>query len=366
MSRVIELYDTLHAMPELGFEEFKTAEFLANALKKAGYTVSTGVGGTGVIGVYDSGVAGPTLALRADIDALGHFIDGKLCALHSCGHDAHASMVLAAAEEIMAQKLISKGKLKILFQPAEEPGTGALAVIKAGAIDDVDMILGLHVRPLSEVPMGKSTPALYHGASNRLKAIFHGVAAHGARPHLGVNAIDAAVAAITAVNAIHLNPSDSYSIKATKMIADAGVTNAIPDEATVIWDVRSELNDTMDLLLERATSAISAGAATVSATAEISTYSYIPAAHYSKEAIEVLSKAIVDVYGKEGLAPEIKTVGGEDFHYYIKERPSIKAGYFGLGCDLTPGLHNPNMKFNKNAMEQGKEVLICATKRVLN
>ncbi|WP_333804971.1 amidohydrolase [Sulfurospirillum sp.] len=366
MSRVIELYDTLHAMPELGFEEVKTAEFLANALKKAGYSVTTGVGGTGVIGVYDSGVAGPTLALRADIDALGHFIDGKLCALHTCGHDAHTSMVLTAAEEIIAQKLISKGKLKILFQPAEEPGTGALAVINAGGIDDVDMILGLHLRPLSEVPMGKSTPALYHGASNRLKAIFRGVAAHGARPHLGVNAIDAAVAAITAVNAIHLNPSDSYSIKATKMIADAGVTNAIPDEATVIWDVRSELNDTMDLLLERAKSAISAGAATVGATAEISTYSYIPAAHYSKEAIEVLSKAIVDVYGEEGLAPEIKTVGGEDFHYYIKERPSIKAGYFGLGCDLTPGLHNPSMKFNKNAMEQGKEVLICATKRVLN
>ena len=83
MSRVIEIYDTLHAMPELGFEEHKTAAFLADALKKAGYVVTTGVGGTGVIGVYDSGVAGPTLALRADIDALGHFVDGKLCALHT-------------------------------------------------------------------------------------------------------------------------------------------------------------------------------------------------------------------------------------------------------------------------------------------
>ena len=367
MSRVINLYDYLHTIPELGFQEFKTSAFLAQELKKAGFTVHTNIGGTtGLTGLYDSGVTGPTMALRADIDALGHMIDAKLCAMHTCGHDAHASMVLTAAEELIKTGAIKKGKLKIIFQPAEELGTGAITMVKGGAIEDVDMILGLHLRPLEEATMGKATPALYHSASQRLKAVFHGVSAHGARPHLGVNAIDAAVAAITAVNALHLNPTETYSIKATRMNADSGVTNAIPNEATVIWDVRSALNTTMDLLLEKAKDAIIAGASTVGATVDVSNYDAIPAAEYSDEAIELLSEAIVKVFGEEGLCPPIHTAGGEDFHYYIKEKPSIKAGYFGIGCDLTPGLHHPAMKFNKEALELGKNVLIYAAKKALS
>jgi amidohydrolase len=274
-------------------------------------------------------------------------------------------MVLTAAEQLVQSKLIKKGKLKIIFQPAEEIGTGALAMIKGGAIEDVDMILGVHLRPIEELKMGQATPALYHCASQRLKGVFHGVQAHAARPHLGVNAINAAVEAITAVNAIHLNPNDAYSIKATQFISDSGVTNAIPAEATVIWDVRSEQNSTMIKLLEKAKTAITAGAATVGATVDASNYNGIPAAEYSDEAIELLSEAITAVYGPGGLHEPIKTVGGEDFHYYIKEKPSIKAGYFGLGCDLTPGLHSPEMRFNKAALEKGKDVLIYAVKKAL-
>ena len=303
--------------------------------------------------------------MRADIDALGHIVDGKLCAMHTCGHDAHSAMVLIAAEELIKTGSVQKGKLKIIFQPAEELGTGALAMIKAGAIEDVDMILGVHLRPMEEVTMGQSTPALYHAASERLKGVFHGVPAHGARPHLGVNVIDAAAAAVTAINAIHLNPNESYSIKATRFICDSGVTNAIPSEATVIWDVRSEFNSTMVKLIEKAKAAIEAGAATVGATVEVTHYQGIPAAEYSGEIIDLLSEAITDVYGPAGLHEPVKTAGGEDFHFYIKEKPSIKAGYFGLGCDLTPGIHHPDMKFNKNALEKGKEVLLYAVRKIL-
>jgi len=367
MSRVNELYDFLHTIPELGFEEHKTAAFLSSELKKCGLTVTENIGGTtGVVGVYDSGIKGPTVVLRADIDALGHLINGKLYAMHTCGHDAHSAMVLTATEELIKTGSVKKGKLKILFQPAEELGTGALAMIKSGVIDDVDMILGVHLRPIEEVAMGKATPALYHAASQRLKGVFQGVPAHGARPHLGVNAIDAAVAAINAVNAIHLNPNESYSIKATQFISDSGVTNAIPAEATVIWDVRSELNSTMDTLLEKAKISIIAGAATVGATVDVTNYNSIPAAEYSKEMIDVLSEAILAEYGSEGLCKPIKTAGGEDFHFYIKKKPSIKAGYFGLGCNLTPGLHHPNMNFDKSALEKGKNVLIYAVQKVLS
>lgn len=367
MSRVIGLYDLLHSIPELGFQEHKTAAFLADELRKAGFTVQTNVGETtGVVGVYESNTDGPTLALRADMDALGHMVDGKLCAMHTCGHDAHSAMVLAAAEELINGGFIKRGKLKIIFQPAEELGTGALAMIKGGAIDDVDMILGLHLRPKEETALHEATPALYSAASQRLKAVFHGTPAHGARPHLGINAIDAAAAAISAVNAIHLNPNESYSIKATRFLCDSGVTNAIPAEASVIWDVRSERNGTMDTLIEKAKTAIAAGAATVGATADIANYESIPAAEYTDDMISLLSEAITAVFGSAGLREPMKTAGGEDFHFFIKEKPSIKAGYFGLGCDLTPGIHHPDMQFNKSALEQGKAVLVYAAKKILN
>ena len=98
-ARVEELYATLHAMPELGLKEVRTAAFLAEQLRTAGYAVETGVGGTGVVGVLRGEQPGPVLALRADMDALKHLIDGKECAIHSCGHDAHSAMVLCVAEQ---------------------------------------------------------------------------------------------------------------------------------------------------------------------------------------------------------------------------------------------------------------------------
>ncbi len=131
------------------------------------------------------------------------------------------------------------------------------------------------------------------------------------------------------------------------------------------WDVRSELNPTMVKLLEKAKVAIEAGAATVGATVDVTHYQGIPAAEYSSEMVELLSEAITAVYGPAGLHAPVKTAGGEDFHFFIKEKPSLKAGYFGLGCDLTPGIHHPAMKFNKNALETGKDVLVYAAKKLL-
>ncbi|MDU2065107.1 MAG: amidohydrolase [Sporomusaceae bacterium] len=366
MENVIKLYDSLHTMPELGFQEYKTAAFLADKLKQAGFVVTEGVNHTtGLVGEYDSGVPGPTLALRADMDALGHKINGVLCAIHSCGHDAHCAMVLAAAQELIQTNSIQQGKLKILFQPAEELGTGALAMIEGGAIDDVDMILGLHLRQIEDLTIKQSVPALYHAASERLEAIFHGVPAHGSRPHLGVNALDAAAAAIMAVNAIHMNPVESYSIKATRLNCDSGVTNAIPSEATVTWDVRSERNGTMQALLEKAKQAIHAAAATVGATASVTNYNGIPAAEYTDDMVALLAEAITAVYGPSGLHEPLKTTGGEDFHFYIKKKPSLKAGYFALGCDLTPGIHHPDMTFKKEALPTGQAILVYAARKLL-
>ena len=366
LSNVLKHYENLHAIPEIGFEEVKTSAYLAERLEEAGFKVTRNVGGaTGVIGIYESGEPGPTLALRADMDALGHVIDGVRCARHTCGHDAHSSMVLSAAEETIKNRAVKKGRLKILFQPAEELGAGALSMIKGGAIDDVDMILGLHIRPEEECSKGHAIPAMLYSASITLAATISGKPAHGARPHLGINVINAAAAAINAVNAIHLNPNLSYSAKATRFLCDSGVTNAIPAEAQVFWDMRAAKNDTMDILKEKVAAAVTAGVATVGASVKLDFIKGIPAAELDDEMTALLAASITEVMGEGALLEPFSTAGGEDFFYYPRHKPSIKAGFFGLGVNAAPGLHHPDMHFDTDALETGVDVLQDVVKKVL-
>ena len=363
-ARVEELYATLHGMPELGLKEVRTAAFLADHLRNAGYAVQTGVAGTGVIGVLRGDKPGPVLALRADMDALKHLIDGKECAIHSCGHDAHSAMVLCVAEQAAKRKLAS-GILKILFQPAEEILLGALGLIDAGAIADVDAMVGIHLRPEQEAKRGQATPALYHGSSGSIEATIEGVAAHGGRPHLGVNAIDAAAAVVNAINAIHMNPVVPYSIKVTKLLSGGAAKNLIPDRAEMMMDVRAQENGLMQELLKKAEAAIGNAAASAGAKAVTRIKLGAPAAEYTEEMVELAREAIVAVLGKTGLLPPVITPGAEDFHFYIKRKPTLKAAYIGLGCDLTPGLHHPQMKFDVGSLIQGVEILLHIVHKVL-
>ena len=158
---VHQVYDYLHTIPEKGFEEFKTSAFVLEELKKIGFEdIKTGVAGTGIIVTIDSGKEGPVLGLRADMDALEFIIDGKKTMIHACGHDGHTSMLLAAAREIHDRDLVKKGKLKIIFQPGEERLYGALRMIDSGLLDDVEEIVGMHLRPKQDCRLGKAIPAM--------------------------------------------------------------------------------------------------------------------------------------------------------------------------------------------------------------
>ena len=363
-TRILATYDALHAMPEVGFAEHRTSAWLADQIKSAGFSVTTGVGGTGIVATLQGKEPGPTVALRADMDALAHIVNGEEVCVHSCGHDAHSSMVLTAAQEL-AKTGIKRGALKILFQPAEEKLFGATRMIEDGAIDDVDIILGIHLRPIQEAKTGQATPALYHGSSYIMEATITGQTAHGARPHLGINAIDAAAAAVNAVNAIHINPVIPSTCKVTKLIAGGATLNQIPDKAVMALDCRAQQNDAMKILLEKAEKAIKAGAATVGATAETVVTGGVPGAEYDPEIIDLAREAIRAILGEQGLVDPIVTPGGEDFHNFVKAKPSLKAGYIGLGCNLTPGLHDPTMKFDHSAMIKGADILAYMVGKLL-
>jgi amidohydrolase len=363
--RIQTTYDVLHAMPEVAFAEHRTSAWLAEKIKAAGFIVMTGVGGTGIVATLKGKDPGPTVALRADMDALAYTVNGKEVCVHSCGHDAHSSMVLTTAEEL-AKAGIRRGTLKILFQPAEETVLGALKMIEAGSLDDVDVVIGIHLRPIQEAKTGQATPALYHGSSYIMEATINGRTAHGARPHLGINAIDAAAAAVNAVNAIHLNPVVPWTCKVTKLHAGGAALNVIPDKAEMALDLRTQQNAAMDALLDKAEKAIKAGAATVGASAETTVKGGVPGAEYHPEIIELARDAIRAVLGEQGLLDPIVTPGGEDFHNFVKARPTVKAGYVGLGCNLSPGLHDPTMKFDRSAMIHGANILLHMTRKLLS
>ena len=323
-NKVLETYQILHAMPEVGFQEFKTAAFLAEELKKAGFSVETGLGGTGVVGILDSGKPGPVVALRADMDALVHTVDGAEKCVHSCGHDAHSAIVLTAAQILKAIG-IPKGKLKILFQPAEEKLTGALSFIEAGALNDVDCIFGLHLRPIQEARTGQATPALCHGSSYIVEATIEGVPAHGARPHLGVNAIDAAAAVVNAVNAIRINPVVPCTVKTTKLQAGGATLNAIPDLAEMAFDLRAQQNDVMDELLAKVAKAVENAASSVGAKGTAKIKGGVPAAEYNQEMVAIARDAIHSVLGPAGVLDPIVSPGGEDFHFFVKKYPTLQS-----------------------------------------
>lgn len=350
-------YKCLHNIPEPAFQEVKTAKFLAAELEKFGYAVQTGVGGTGVVGVLDSGVSGANIGIRADMDCLVHQINGVATPIHSCGHDAHCAMVLTVAAEL-AKQGVKTGKLKIIFQPAEETLLGAEAVYRTGAIDDLDYLLGLHLRTKAQAPMGKATAAIYFGASSIIEASIHGKTAHGARPHQGINAIDAVGAIIYAINAIHLDPLEGWSVKTTRVVAGGASANAICANAEMAFDLRAQKNADMEKLSAKVIEAVHNGAQLLGASAKTRIVSGVPGAVYHPPLVELAERAIVAELGADNLMPPEVTSGGEDFHIYVQRKPALKTAYIGIGCDLEPGLHDPEMSFNQQALLNGVKILM--------
>jgi amidohydrolase len=305
------------------------------------------------------------VGLRADMDALCHEAEGQMKAIHSCGHDANCTMVLSAAEAVAACGGPRRGALKVLFQPAEETLDGAKAMIKTGELDDLNYLLGIHLRPREELPFGKAATSIRHGASEIMLARFKGRPAHGARPHQGINAVEAASLAVIAVSGIKLDPLVPHSAKPTMIRGGGAALNIIPDSAEIAIDLRAQTNALMEELKARVAGAVSAAASVHGAQVETTGKGGVPAAEDDPEVIELAGEAIRDVLGKEGVSGPLMTAGGEDFHHYARAINGLKTTVVGIGADLTAGLHQPLMTFNPDALLVGATVLTLMVKRLL-
>lgn len=363
---VIALWKDLHQIPELGLQEFKTSAYVAAKLKELGYydVEEHFAGTTGVVAYARSGNPGPTVMLRADMDALPFKNDdGSVSAVHACGHDSHTAMLLTVASNMVGK--VKRGTLKLVFQPAEETLEGALALVKGGIVDDVDEAYAMHIRAPSDVPYGCLCSSIRHTASSFIRIDVKGKSSHGARPNLGASAVEAAVAIAQAVANIKLNPLKGWSCKVTRIHSEAAAINIIPDTGVLWIDARTETNDMMDELMVKLERAAKGAAESVGATATVSVPKEpIPAPTYSAEAGQEAADLIVELFGKDHLVPPCEG-GGEDFHHYSKAKPTLKNTYIGLGADVKPGVHIRSMTFNPEALPVGvKFMTALALKKV--
>ena len=362
--RLNQVWQKLHTIPEPAFQEIKTAAYLSDALRKAGYQVADKVAVTGVVGILDSGKPGPVAALRTDMDCLlFKQPDGSILGIHACGHDAHMAMVLVAAERL-AEVGIPCGKVKVICQPAEEIGKGALAMMAAGVLDDVDYLFGQHVMPSALARSGEIIPCVQWTACTLISAVLTGKAAHASQPHLGVSALEAGTAVVNAINALHTEPLLGGSVKTT-MFQSGTTVNIIPAKAELGFDLRSTSNQEMEQLRAKVTAVVQAVAAAYGVQVETKIEGTCPASEYDQELVELARTAIREEVGEKGLLPVKATTVGEDFNFYPLRLPRLKTAFLGLGCDLEPGLHDPQMHFKHEDMVHGCNVLYTMIQKAL-
>ncbi len=359
----VAYYNALHPLAEVSGREERTGRFIAAALEKLGIACRCGVGGHGVVAEIDSGKPGPGVMFRADMDALPYAnADGSMTAVHACGHDAHCSMLLAAAPVL--KDVVKRGKLKLVFQPGEEDLTGALAMIRDGVLEGVDIAIGAHIRPASDIPAGYMTPEVMHVACATIRVRFQGATAHASRPQQGVNPIDMAASYISMVNAIRLDPNASWSTKATRITGEPGATNSLSAWCEVVFDLRAQTNPLLTAMLERMQAMAQSTALAFGGKLEWTQIDYCPASDYDPELVEMIRQSIVEELGEDKLA-SASGGGGEDFHFYKIEKPSVRTAYFGVGVGAAPGLHKRDMTLKTQYLANGVRLWITLADKLL-
>ncbi|MCW7540122.1 amidohydrolase [Aquabacterium sp. A7-Y] len=345
----VRLRRDLHAHPELGFEEQRTSEIVAERLESWGWQVHRGVGGTGVVGVLKKGSSERSIGLRADMDALpiqelnqfphASKTPGKM---HACGHDGHTVTLLSAAR-VLAQEAEFDGRVVLVFQPAEEIIGGALAMIQDGLLEKfpVDAIFGFH--NFVNLPVGHFAYRSGSGACmTNFKVTVHGKGAHAAMPHLGLDPVPAACQMVLAFQTVltrNKRPVDRGVISVTMMQAGEA-TNVIPSSVVLQGTVRCE-EDVLEMIKRRMTGIVQQTAGAFELTGDIEWSSYCPPVNNHTRETEFLRQLMVELAGEENVHEREPTMGGEDFGYYLKLTPGA---YFWVGSGPSQGGQDHRMQ----------------------
>lgn len=359
--RMVELRRTIHQHPELAYEEVETARLIMAELDQLGIPYDYGGKGHGVVGRLTGSKAGPTVALRADMDALpgtettglsfASKVPGKV---HACGHDAHVAMVLGAAHLLKADP--PPGKVLFVFQPAEERGGGARVVLASGLLDGVDAIFGSHVTHhyrTGEIMLGEG---VITAQSDRFEIRVMGKGGHGARPHEAIDAVVIAGLLITALQTLvsrQINPVHPTVVTIGRVEAGTAA-NVIAEEATLEGTIRSTWPPCREQVhqgLERMARGIAElhGARIEVSLAE----GYPPVINTPRETgiARVAARAVV---GESGVVPmDYPSMGSEDFAYYLQKIPGCYVRFGARSGEEYIPLHSPAFDIDEEVLKVG-------------
>lgn len=371
----------LHRHPELGFEERRTAGIVAERLRAAGWQVQEGVAETGVVGTLrGSRGDGPTLLLRADMDALpiqeesshdfASTIPGRM---HACGHDGHVAIGLAVAERLARSCDRWRGTVKYVFQPAEEGGGGALRMIQEGVLEGVDAALGLHLWMDVEAGSIGVVEGPMMAASREFRLTVRGRGGHGALPHHTADAVAIASQIVVAAQTIisrNTSPLDTAVLTFGSMHAGSG-PNVIADVATLEGTFRAFRSEVITDLQERLAALAQGIAGAMGATCDLDLGErpYPPTVN-DPAMVAVVVEAAANFLPAERIRLDqgVRTMAAEDFSEFAIRVPSC---YFFVGIrDEAAGVihphHSPRFDISESAMPLGVDVLEQAALRFLN
>lgn len=368
----------IHQHPEMAYEEFQTAKLVAERLRAWGFSVTEGVGETGVVGSLTVG-AGKNIGIRADMDALplteqtglpyASVHQGKM---HACGHDGHTTMLLGAAE-YLARTRNFRGTVHLYFQPAEEKGfdSGAQRMVNDGLFErfPCDAVFGMHNHP-GEAPgtfLFRSGP--FMSASDKVAITIHGLGGHAARPHLTVDPVVVASSIVMSLQTIvarNINPVEPAVV--TVGLLQAGVANnVISSRAYLELSIRSFSKRVRSQLKERIEALVHAQANSYGATATIDYMEGYPVIDNDRAQTEFALQVARELVGDEHvIAHADQLMSSEDFAYMLEQRPGcfLRLGN-GVGEDGCM-VHNPAYDFNDKNLPIGAAYWARLVERYLN
>lgn len=372
---LVALRRDLHRHPELAFREVRTASVAANHVEALGFEVRTGIGRTGVVAEMENG-AGPTIALRADMDALPIHEENDVeyrstvpGVMHACGHDAHVAILIGAAcllADARERGELPAGTIRLLFQPAEEDSdaenkSGATRMIEDGAMHGVDAVFGLHVG--AHLPAGTlfTCPGPIMGGTDSFTATIRGRSAHAARPEEGVDAVVLAAHAILACqNAVarRIAPADP-AVLTIGRIAGGVADNVIAEHVTLEGTLRYFDDDVRNALhreLHRAMDVVRA----LGGEAELDIRSGYPPVVNDPRATDLMERAGARALGNEAVTQIEPMLLAEDFAFLAREAPGAFA-WLGAALDDPREHHHPRFDIDESVMVRGASVLAaCA------
>lgn len=371
--QMIEWRRDFHQHPELAFEEIRTSNMVADHLNALGMEVQRGVGQTGVIGVLEGAQDGPTVLVRADMDALPiheenqtPYVSAIPNHMHACGHDAHTTIAMTVAQILAEKRDNLAGRVKFIFQPAEEIGAGAQAMIDDGALENpsADVAVGLHV--WNDLPVGyvAVTGGPVMAGARSFHVSIQGKGGHAASPHQSQDPVMAAAHIMTMSQTIvsrNVAPLESAVISFTQMNG-GDAFNVIPDRVQLTGTIRVFEPELEAMVIERFESIIQHVATAMQCEATVNYRHILPSLVNDQAIAERLRDGFSTIDENLHIVDDLRTMGSEDMSRFLSAVPGV---YFFVGsANSERGLdfphHHPRFDIDEQALVIGASLLVSA------